>query len=81
MNFSKKIHEPIGKNRQLVKKIQKHDANLQKNSTLYFQVGLILTLQFIYKFISEMLSNPGLASKQSIKVSFKIDFRGEVSLL
>ena len=24
------------------KKSQKHDANLQKNSTLYFQIGLIL---------------------------------------
>lgn len=27
-----------------VRKSQKHDANLQKNSTLYFQVGLILCL-------------------------------------
>ena len=27
-----------------MRKSQKHDANLQKNSTLYFQVGLILCL-------------------------------------
>lgn len=31
-----------------VKKSQKHDANLQKNSTLYFQIGLILCLLGTY---------------------------------
>jgi protein TonB len=31
-----------------VKKSQKHDANLQKNSTLYFQIGLILCLLATY---------------------------------
>jgi len=44
MNFLKKVHKLVGKNEQVVKKSQKHDANLQNNSTLYFQVGLILTL-------------------------------------
>lgn len=48
MNFSKKNHERVGENAQTVKKSQKHDANLQKNSTLYFQIGLILTLLAIY---------------------------------
>jgi protein TonB len=48
MNFSKKIHELVGQNEQIVKTPQKHDANLQKNSTLYFQVGLILTLLATY---------------------------------
>ncbi|NOY47355.1 MAG: energy transducer TonB [Chlorobi bacterium] len=48
MNFSKKNHERVGQNAPLVKKPQKHDANLQKNSTLYFQVGLILTLLVTY---------------------------------
>ena len=48
MNFSKKIHELVGQNEQIVKTSQKHDANLQKNSTLYFQVGLILTLLATY---------------------------------
>ena len=28
----------------MVKKPNKHDANLQKNTTLYFQIGLILCL-------------------------------------
>ncbi|MFI1744434.1 energy transducer TonB [Thalassobellus sediminis] len=31
-----------------MKKSQKHDANLQKNSTLYFQVGLIVCLLAAY---------------------------------
>ena len=48
MNFSKKNHEVVGQNDKNVKKSQKHDANLQKNSTLYFQVGLILTLLATY---------------------------------
>jgi len=48
MNFSKKNHELVGQNEQNVTKSQKHDLNLQKTSTLYFQVGLILTLLATY---------------------------------
>ena len=48
MNFFKKIHKLVGQNEYLVKKPQRHDANLQKNSTLYFQVGLILCLLASY---------------------------------
>ena len=44
MNFFTKIHELLRQKEQIVKKPQKHDANLQKNSTLYFQVGLIICL-------------------------------------
>ena len=48
MNIPKKTHELIRQNEQIVKKSQKHDANLQKNSTLYFQVGLIVCLLAAY---------------------------------
>ena len=48
MNFSKKNHDLVDQNEINVKKSQKHDANLQKNSTLYFQVGLILSLLAAY---------------------------------
>lgn len=48
MNFSKKNHDLVDQNEMNVKKSQKHDANLQKNSTLYFQVGLILSLLAAY---------------------------------
>ena len=51
MSFSKKNHELVVQNEQSVKKPQKHDANLQKNTTVYFQVGLILTLLTTYSLI------------------------------
>ena len=44
MRNQKNSHELIRQNEQIVKKSQKHDANLQKNSTLYFQIGLIVCL-------------------------------------
>ena len=48
MNFSKKNRKLVGQNENGFKKPQKHDANLQKNTTLYFQVGLILVLLLTY---------------------------------
>ena len=51
MSIPKKIHEPIRQNGEIVKKSQKHDANLRKNSTLYFQVGLIICLLAAYGFL------------------------------
>ncbi|WP_452223884.1 energy transducer TonB [Lacinutrix chionoecetis] len=48
MNNSKKSHDFVRQNEKNVQKSQKHDANLQKNSTLYFQVGLIICLLFSY---------------------------------
>ncbi len=53
MNFSKKNHELVRQNEKNVKKSQKHDVNLQKNSTLYFQIGLILCLLATY-FLMDM---------------------------
>ncbi|WP_299222796.1 energy transducer TonB [uncultured Psychroserpens sp.] len=46
-NF-KKSHDIAGQSNIKVQKSQKHDANLQKNSTLYFQIGLILCLLATY---------------------------------
>jgi protein TonB len=48
MSNSKKTHEPIRQNGEIVKKSQKHDANLRKNSNLYFQIGLIVCLLAAY---------------------------------
>ncbi|MCB4806797.1 energy transducer TonB [Tamlana sp. 62-3] len=42
-NF-KNVPESTRQNGQSTKKSQKHDANLQKNTTLYFQIGLIVCL-------------------------------------
>lgn len=44
MRIPKEAHESIRQNGEIVKKSQKHDANLRKNSMLYFQVGLIVCL-------------------------------------
>ncbi|WP_158845796.1 energy transducer TonB [Algibacter sp. L1A34] len=64
MSNPKETHELIRQNEQIVKKSQKHDANLQKNSTLYFQVGLIICLFMVYglfemKFESEIPTDTG----------------------
>ena len=48
MKNSKKNVNSAGQSTTDVRKSQKHDANLQKNSTLYFQIGLILCLLATY---------------------------------
>ena len=48
MKHSKECHDIVCQNDKNVKKSQKHDANLQKNSTLYFQIGLIMCLLASY---------------------------------
>jgi protein TonB len=48
MSNPKETHEPIRQNGRIVKKPQKHDANLQKSTTIYFQIGLILCLLLVY---------------------------------
>lgn len=48
MSNPKKTHKLILQNEKIVKKSQKHDVNLQKNSTLYFQIGLIVCLLAAY---------------------------------
>ncbi|WP_435413282.1 energy transducer TonB [Psychroserpens mesophilus] len=48
MKNLKKSHSIAGQSNTKVQKSQKHDANLQKNSTLYFQIGLILCLLGTY---------------------------------
>jgi protein TonB len=48
MKDFKKSHDIAGQSNKNVQKSQKHDANLQKNSSLYFQIGLILCLLGTY---------------------------------
>jgi len=48
MKLLKSNHKLVGQNEQIVKKSHKHETNLRNNSTLYFQVGLILTLLASY---------------------------------
>ncbi len=48
MKQSNESHRVVRQNDQTVQKSQKHDANLRKNSTLYFQIGLIMCLLTSY---------------------------------
>ncbi|OZV71131.1 energy transducer TonB [Winogradskyella aurantia] len=48
MKTSKKKLGSAGQSTTQVKKTHKHDVNLQKNSSLYFQIGLILCLLATY---------------------------------
>ncbi|WP_034061166.1 energy transducer TonB [Lacinutrix jangbogonensis] len=59
MNNSKKSRDLVRQNEKNVQKSQKHDANLQKNSTLYFQVGLILCLLASYGALEMSFASNG----------------------
>ncbi|WAC03714.1 hypothetical protein N7U66_09945 [Lacinutrix neustonica] len=48
MNNSKKSKKTVRQNEKFLPKSQKHDVNLRKNSTLYFQIGLIVCLPASY---------------------------------
>ncbi|MCX7546789.1 energy transducer TonB [Xanthomarina sp. F1114] len=48
MKISKKHPDVVQENKQKPLKSQKHDANLKLNSTVYFQVGLIVCLLISY---------------------------------
>ena len=57
MSNPKKTHELIRQNEQIVKKSQKHDANLKKNSILYFQMGLIVCLLAVFGLFEMTFKN------------------------
>lgn len=78
MNFSKKNHELIRQNEKTVRKSQKHEVNLQKNSTLYFQIGLILCLLFAYgllemKFLKTETKVSDMAFVDDVPSEFSMD--------
>lgn len=63
MKFLNTIRNLIRENEKATKRPQKHDANLQKNSTLYFQMGLIVCLLTAYgvlemKFLNKTVEFP-----------------------
>ena len=68
MNNSKKSHDLVRQNEKNVQKSQKHDANLQKNSTLYFQVGLILCLLTSYGALEMSFASNGNNYEHTIEI-------------
>ncbi len=59
-NF-KKTPNITGQSNESVPKSRKHDANLQKNSTLYFQIGLILCLLGSYAILEMRFESKSIA--------------------
>lgn len=57
MKILKESHKIAGQSNGVVQKSQKHDANLQKNSGLYFQIGLILCLLASYGLFEMKFEN------------------------
>lgn len=66
MKNLKQSQQTVRQNGELAKSSKKHDANLQKNSMLYFQVGLIICLLTAYgilemRFKSQPVKIPEMA--------------------
>ena len=76
MKNSKKNFGIAGQSTTDVKKSQKHDANLQKNSSLYFQIGLILCLLATYALFEMQFQEQKLtiAKAESIDTTIKVDY-------
>lgn len=62
MKNIKKEHNLSGQNEKSVQYSQKQAVNLQKNATLYFQVGLILSLLAVYGVLEMRFESTDLAS-------------------
>ena len=80
MNFSKKNHELVRQNEKSVKKSQKHGVNLQKNSTMYFQIGLILCLLATYflmdmKFITSDYTFESPPNDNDVAEVYNLDYK------
>lgn len=85
MKNSKKDFNNAGQSVTEVKKSQKHDANLQKNSSLYFQIGLILCLLGTYSLFEMQFqekkitfSGNDTAQSETISIDYVEPFRVEV---
>ena len=83
MKNSKKDFSNAGQSTTEVKKSQKHDANLQKNSTLYFQIGLILCLLGTYslfemQFQDKIIVPDSITIDEVATIDVAPDYRVEV---
>ena len=75
MKQSNESHGVVRQNDKNVHKSQKHDANLQKNSTLYFQIGLIMCLLASYTALEMSFAvNADVAIVEPIDDSDSIEY-------
>ena len=86
MKHSTEKHNIADQSKSCVQKPQKHDVNLQKNSTLFFQIGLIVCLLATYglfemKFETkavEITQLPPLDIDEEIEIKNFKEFKEEV---
>ncbi|WP_178985974.1 energy transducer TonB [Winogradskyella helgolandensis] len=83
MKKSNKDFSVAGQSATEAKKSQKHDANLQKNSSLYFQIGLILCLLGTYalfemKFQEKVITYDPLEDNELAIIDVTPTFRAEI---
>ncbi len=83
MKNSKQNFNSAGQSTNEVKRSQKHDANLQKNSTLYFQIGLILCLLGTYSLFEMQFQDKEIVvdvaeSNDPATFDLPVDYRLEV---
>lgn len=80
MNSFNKNRKVVNKDDRSLKKSQKHDVNLQKNSTMYFQIGLIISLLATYflmdmKFLAQDFAYNGKEYEPEIGEVFNPDIK------
>ncbi len=82
MKNSKRTHDPIQQNKGNVKPSLKHDANLQKNATLYFQIGLIVCLLAAFGLLEMQFEHniPKYAAQEDIPIENVELALGEVKI-
>lgn len=78
MNSINKSHKNVKKEFKGLRKPQKHGANLQKNSTMHFQVGLIISLLATYflmdmKFLSHDFEVRTLTSEDDLAEVYNLN--------
>ncbi|MBU2940067.1 hypothetical protein KO494_11005 [Lacinutrix sp. C3R15] len=74
MRNQMKSHDLNGQKEENVKNSQKHDANLQKNTTIYFQVGLIVCLLFSYVLLEMEFASKNYVIEFTETIEEPIDY-------
>lgn len=74
MKILNKSHDTRRENEKNAQKSQKHEANLQKNTALYFQIGLIMCLLAVYGALEMRFESNDFEIPQTAKVDIEKDY-------
>lgn len=81
MKNSKESRNLTRQNEKNVQKSQKHDANLQKNSSLYFQIGLIICLLGAYGALEMRFEDNNFKVPETAYVDSETDYMFAPSIM